>query len=264
MEVSRSAYYEWLEAKPSQRSSENELISEKIAIVFEANRGIYGRRRIVASINHAQEKKVSINRVARRMNKLKIAGYTPPAFKRTTVPDALLDDSPTLVGKAAVTRPNEIWASDITYIGTSEGWLYLRVIIDLYSRKVVGWSARKDMKVELLLEVFDKAVRTRRLVKPVIFHSDKGGQYKAKKYRRKLLRHGFRQSRTGEDHCFDNAFAESFLGTLKRELIRRKTFDSRASADAAIFEYIEVFYNRTRMHSSLGYQSPEGFERNIA
>lgn len=264
MDVSRSAYYEWLEAKPSQRSFENEMLSEKIAVIFEANRGVYGRRRIAASINHGQEKKVSINRVARRMSELKIAGYTPPAFKRTTVPDALLEDSPNLVGKAAVTRPNEIWVSDITYIGTSEGWLYLCVIIDLYSRKVVGWSTRKDMKVELLLEAFDKALRTRRPAEPVIFHSDKGGQYKAKKFRRKLLRHGFRQSMTGEDHCFDNAFAESFFGTLKTELIRRKIFDSRASAEAAIFEYIEVFYNRTRMHSSLGYQSPEGFERNIA
>jgi transposase InsO family protein len=114
------------------------MLSEKIAVIFEANRGVYGRRRIDASINHGQEKKVSINRVDRLMSELKIAGYTPPDFKRTTVPDALLEDSPNLVGKAAVTRPNEILVSDITYVGTAEGWLYLCVIIDLYSRKIVG------------------------------------------------------------------------------------------------------------------------------
>ena len=141
----------------------------------------------------------------------------------------------------------------------NRGMAYLCVIIDLDSRKVVGWSTRKDMKVELLLEAF-----TRRPPGPLIFHSDKGGQYKAKKFRRKLLRHGFRQSMTGKDHCCDNAVAESFFGTLKTELIRRKPFESRASADNAIFDYIEVFYNRTRIHSSLGYQSPEEFERNIA
>ena len=264
MDVSRSAYYEWLEGKPSPRSCENEQLSERIAVIFDANRSTYGRRRIAASINHGQEKRVSVNRVARRMGELKIAGYTPPAFKRTTVPDVLLEDSPNLIKKTTATRPNEIWVSDITYIGTKEGWLYLCVIIDLCSRKIVGWSTRKDMKVELLLEAFDKAVRIRRPTGPVIFHSDKGGQYKAKKFRRRLLRRGFRQSMTGKDHCFDNAFAESFFGTLKTELIRGQIYDSRAAAEAAIFEYMEVFYNRTRMHSSLGYQSPEDYERNIA
>jgi putative transposase len=198
------------------------------------------------------------------MSELKIAGYTPPAFKRTTVPDTLLEDSPNLMKKSHTTLLNTVWVSDITYVATIEGWLYLCVIIDLYSRKVVGWSTRKDMKVELLLEAFNKGTLTRRPPGPLIFHSDKGGQYKAKKFRRKLLRHGFRQSTTGKDHCFDSAVAESFFGTLKTELIRRKPFESRASADNAIFDYIEVFYNRTRIHSSLGYQSPEEFERNIA
>ncbi|MBM4252242.1 MAG: IS3 family transposase, partial [Deltaproteobacteria bacterium] len=137
-------------------------------------------------------------------------------------------------------------------------------IIDVFSRKVVGWSTRSDLKVDIVMAAFDMAYRMRRPDRSIIFHSDKGGQYKAKKFRRRLRRRGFSQSMTGIDHCYDNAVAESFFGTLKTELIRGEVYESRELAAAAIFEYIEVFYNRTRLHSSLGYHSPEQYERNIA
>jgi len=239
-------------------------LSGEIALVFDANRGVYGRRRIAAAINQSRDQPVSVNRVARRMGDLKIAGYTPPSFKITTIPDVLLEDSPNLVQGVTVSRPNQIWVSDITYVATREGWLYLCTIIDVFSRKVVGWSTRSDLKVDIVMAAFDMAYRMRRPDRSIIFHSDKGGQYKAKKFRRRLRRRGFSQSMTGIDHCYDNAVAESFFGTLKTELIRGEVYESRELAAAAIFEYIEVFYNRTRLHSSLGYHSPEQYERNIA
>lgn len=264
MQVSKSAFYEWLHKKPSKRTLENKDLRDQVAEVFNANRGVYGRRRITEALNEEKAKKLSVGRIARRMGELRIAGYTPPAFKRTTIADPLLEDSPNLVADAAVLGVNEIWVSDLTYVATKEGWLYLCMIIDLFSRKVIGWSTRADMKVDIVIEAFDQAVRSRKPNGPVIFHSDKGGQYKAKKFRRRLQRKGFRQSMTGVNHCYDNAVAESFFGTLKTELIRGKIFASRHEAEAAMFEYIEVFYNRVRLHSSLGYKSPETFERNIA
>lgn len=264
MQVSRSGYYEWLDGNLSKRAEENAKLCGEIASIFDANRGAYGRRRIAVAINQTRDQPVSINRIARRMGDLKIAGYTPPSFKITTIPDILLEDSPNLIQRTTVIRHNQIWVSDISYIATREGWLYLCTIIDLFSRKVVSWSTRSDMKVDIVLEAFDRAYRMRRPTDTMIFHSDKCGQYKAKKFRRRLHRRGFKHSMTGIDHCYDNAVAESFFGTLKTELIRGKVYESRELAAAAIFEYIELFYNRTRLHSSLVYHSPEQFERNIA
>lgn len=264
MRVSKSAFYEWLNRRPSKRALENEVLRKEIREAFDAKRGTYGRRRIAAEINTGKSEEVSVNRVSRRMGELKIAGYTPPSFKKTTIPDIILEDSPNLVGAAQAQGVNEIWVSDLTYVATKEGWLFLCVIIDLFSRKVVGWSARNNMKVDILLDAFDKAVRSRRPNGPVIFHSDKGGQYKAKKFRRRLKRLGFQQSMTGVNHCYDNPFAESFFGTLKTELIRGKIFQTRQEAEVAMFEYIEVFYNRVRLHSSLDYRSPETFEEEAA
>ena len=138
--------------------------------------------------------------------------------------------------------------------------MYLCTVMDLYSRRIIGWAMDSNMRVGLLLKAFDMAHKQRNPKKKVIFHSDKGGQYKAKVFRKKLKSKGYEQSMTGKDHCFDNCFAESFFGTLKRELIRGVTFESREQAETAIFEYIEVFYNRERYHSSLGNMSPANFE----
>lgn len=265
MAVSKSAFYGWLNHKPSNREMENKVLRDKVSREFVLNKGNYGRRRIAAVINQEEGfLKASINRVDRRMKDLKIAGYTPPSFKRTTIADPLLEDSPNLVTDAAAKGINEIWVCDLTYVATSQGWLFLCVIIDLYSRKVIGWSTRPDMKVDIVLDAFDKAVKARKLKNGAIFHCDKGGQFKSKKFRRRLQRRGFRQSMTGINHCYDNAVAESFFGTLKTELIRGKKFTSREAAEAAIFEYIEVYYNRLRLHSTLGYKTPDAFEQKIA
>lgn len=263
MKLSTSAFYQWLRSRPSKRDRENEVIRASISEAFISSRGTYGRRRIAATLQQSTNKPPSVNRVERRMKELKIAGYRPQSFKRTTVPDPLLEDSPNLLQEASSKGIDEIWVSDITYIATKQGWLYLCTIMDLFSRKIIGWSLKSHMKAELVLEAFEAAFAQRKPSGPTIFHSDKGGQYKSKIFRRRLARRGFRQSMTGVNHCYDNAHAESFFSTLKKDLIRGSVFDSRNQAEVAIFEYVEVFYNRFRAHSSLGNLSPEEFE-NIA
>ncbi len=198
------------------------------------------------------------------MKELNIEGYTPPAFKVTTIPDALLVDSPNLVKDAALNGINQIWVSDITYVATKIGWLYLCIIIDLYSRKVVGWSMQNNMKASLVIAAFEMAQKARKPGKGAIFHSDKGGQYKSKKFRRRLKKANFKQSMTGANHCYDNATAESFFGRLKTELVRGTIFADHDQAEAAIFEYVEVYYNRLSLHSALDYKAPDEFEQDIA
>jgi putative transposase len=265
MKVSTSGYYSWANGNVSDQEKANSSLRDQVAEVFDQSKGSYGRRRITAAINKDEDNKVvSINRVGRRMKELGIAGYTPPSYKKTTIPDPLLKDSPDLVKAALVKGIDQIWVSDITYIATKEGWLYLCVIMDLHSRKVVGWSTRYDMKAEIVIEAFKAATKNRKPEGDIIFHSDKGGQYKSKKFRRTLKRRGFKQSMTGKDHCFDNAHAESFFGSLKRDIIRGAIFATRDIAEDALFEYVEVFYNNFRLHSSLGNRSPEEFEKGIA
>jgi putative transposase len=240
---------------------ENSDLDQKIAQIHANTRGAYGRRRIAAALKRESGPRPSVNRVSRRMAEIGIAGYTPPSFRRTTIPEPLLEDSPNLLADASAHKIDQIWVSDITYIATKEGWLYLCTVMDLYSRKIVGWATSSRMKADIVLKAFSMAYDDRRPTEPVIFHSDKGGQYKAKRLRRKMARLGVRQSMTGVNHCFDNAAAESFFGTLKRELIRGKIFTSRQEADNAVFQFIEVFYNRVRLHSSIGYSSPVEFEK---
>jgi len=262
--VSTSGYYSWVSPHISDQEKANSSLKTQVAKVFDLSKGTYGRRRITAAINkRVKDNVISINRVGRRMKELGIAGYTPPSFKKTTIPDPLLEDSPNLIKAALVKGIDQIWVSDVTYIATKEGWLYLCVIMDLHSRKVVGWSTRHNMKAEIVIEAFKAAIKNRKPSGDIIFHSDKGGQYKSKKFRRMLKRKGFKQSMTGKDHCFDNAHAESFFGSLKSDIIRGVVFSARDIAEDALFEYLEVFYNRIRLHSSLGNTSPEVFEKDI-
>lgn len=260
MRVSRPGYYGWLKATPSNRSLENNGLDDLVSALSATTNSAYGRRRLCAQINTGLKKPVSVNRIERRMKAIGVKGYQQKSYKRTTIADPLLEDSPNLVADAKAQKVDEIYVSDITYVATNEGWLYLCVVIDLFSRKVVGWSTRNDMKAELVVASLRQAFSKRKPMGKVIFHSDKGGQYKSKKLRRMLKRLGFDQSMTGVNHCYDNAHAESFFATLKRELIRGKKFESRDQAETAIFEYIEVFYNRIRMHSSLNYLSPNDYE----
>lgn len=263
MQVSTSAYYNWLQGSESKRSQENKNLRKKIIEISEVSNGTYGRRRIAASINKDTPKLASINRIERQMKVLGVEGYQPRSFKRTTIPDSELVDSPNLLRDCQVLSIDEAWVSDITYIATKQGWLYLCTIMDLRSRKIIGWKTADNMRADLVVDAFKEAWNSRKPTGRLIFHSDKGGQYKSRKLRRLLKRLGVSQSMTGADHCYDNAVAESFFATLKRELIRGVKFSTRESAEMAIFEYIEVFYNRVRLHSALEYRSPEEFE-NIA
>jgi transposase InsO family protein len=200
------------------------------------------------------------------MKELGIQGISPLAFVMTTRDNTNLENSPNLIKNETlkVTGVDQIWVSDITYIPTREGWLYLCIVLDLYSRRIVGWDMQSSLKADLVINALRMALKSRKPASGLIFHSDCGGQYKARRFRGLLKRYRARQSMTHAGNCYDNATAESFFGTLKTELVARLSFETREQAKAAIFEYVEVFYNRFRMHSSIGYQSPVEFEKNVA
>lgn len=265
MSVSRSAFYEWLQGVPAPRIEANRKLREAVYSAHEASFGTYGRRRVALELAK-QGVTASPSRIERRMKELGIQGISPRPFIVTTRNNANLENSPNLIKDEAL-KANEIdriWVSDITFIPTKEGWLFLCIVLDLCSRRIVGWSMRADMKADLIMDATKMALKTRKPKSGLVFHSDCGGQYKAAVFRSLLRRHGIRQSMTFAGNCYDNATAESFFGTLKSELVRRLTFETREQAKAAIFEYVEVFYNRLRMHSSIGYQSPAEFEKKLA
>ena len=182
-------------------------------------------------------------------------------YKATTDSKHALPVAPNLLEQRFdAARPNTVWVSDITYLWTRQGWMYLAVIIDLFSRKVVGWSLCERMTAELVCEALDAAVQQRRPPPGLIFHSDRGSQYASRAFRRRLWRYRMRQSMSGKGNCFDNAVAESFFATLKKELVRNRAFETRSAAHTEVFEYIEVFYNRRRAHSLLDSETPTSFE----
>jgi putative transposase len=263
MMVSRSGYFSWLNRAPSARINSDVALSQLIAEEHRCSRGTYGRRRIKRSLAK-KGIKISTNRIAKLMALSSIRGKSPRKFRVTTIPNPKLDNSPNLVKAInATSRLDEVWISDITYLQTQEGWAYLCVILDLHSRKVISWSIKKHMEASLVITALNSAIRTRGNVEGTIFHSDCGGQYKSKAVRSLITRQKMRQSMTFAGNCYDNATAESFFGTLKCEL-EKCQFSSLQEAESVIFEYIEVFYNRQRLHSSLGYKSPDEFEREAA
>lgn len=207
-----------------------------------------------------------MDRIGRRMKELGLQGISPRPYIVTTRANLDLENSPNLIKDESLkaSNVNEIWVSDITFIPTSEGWLFLCIVLDLYSRKIVGWSMRSDMKADIIMEATRMALKARKPSAGLVFHSDCGGQYKAKRFRNLLKKHGIRQSMTFAGNCYDNPTAESFFGTLKTELVYRVKFETREAAKAAVFQYVEVFYNRIRLHSSIGYHSPDEFEKNVA
>ena len=222
--------------------------------------GRYGAPRIQGELAKEGEH-VSRKRVARLMREAGLRAKTSRKFKATTDSSHTLPIAPNLVDRRFdVDRPNAVWVSDITYLRTRQGWMYFAAIIDLYSRKVVGWSLRERMSAELVCEALDAAVRARRPPPGLVFHSDRGSQYASKTFRRRLFRYRMRQSMSRKGNCWDNAVAESFFATLKKELVRNHVFPTRDAARIDVFEYIEVFYNRRRAHSLLGYETPTSFE----
>jgi putative transposase len=262
LNVSRSGFYAWCRRAPSARARRNEQLLNKIRTVHRANRQLYGGPRVHRALLIGGEA-VSRNTVAKLMRKAKIRAKTRKRYvPRTTdsrhdkpVADNLLQRDFT----AAV--PNQKWLADITCVPTDQGWLYVAAVLDTYSRRIVGWSMAAHMESDLVADALRMALAQRRPSgRDLLHHSDRGSQYASDAYQHLLARHGITVSMSGRGDCWDNAMMESFWATLKCELVHQHTYATRAQARQSIFEYVEVFYNRKRLHSSLGYVSPDSFE----
>jgi len=260
LEVSRSVFYAWRRSPESERNHSNRELLTEIRIAFDRSRQTYGSPRLAVELKESGVP-CSENRVARLMRLSGIRAVSKRKYRVTTnskhhhpVAENLLDR------QFSTDRPNAVWLSDITYVWTSEGWLYLAGVVDLYSRMLVGWSMSHRITAELTLSALRQAI-SRRDVKPdLMHHSDRGGQYAAVEYQKLLVDTAMICSMSRKGDCWDNAPMESFFATLKTELVNREQFETREEAQAKIFEYIEVFYNRQRRHSSLGMKSPVDFE----
>jgi len=258
LDVSRSGFYAWLRNPLSDRAREDQRLLALIVTAYNASHGVYGAPRIFLDLREAGET-CSKHRVARimRVNHIKaLHGYRVPRYARG-IP-ALLTPN-TLQRGFTVQRPNQAWVTDITYVRTWEGWLYLAVVMDLYSRRIVGWSTKPTLAQGLVLDALLMAVR-RRKPKQVVIHSDQGSQFASDAWRRFCRAHHLKPSMSRRGNCWDNAVAESFFSSLKKERIKKRIYTSRALAMAEIDDYIETFYNRTRRHSHLSGVSPETFE----
>jgi putative transposase len=258
LDVSRSRFYEWLRNPLSDRALEDQRLLGLIRTAYTASSGVYGAPRIFFDLREAGET-CSKHRVARimRANNIKARhGYRAPRYARGHT--SLL--TPNMLQRGfTVHRPNTAWVTDITYVRTWEGWLYLAVVIDLYSRRIVGWSTKPAMAQELVLDAILMAVR-RRKPKHALIHSDQGSQFGSDAWRRFCHEHHLEPSMSRRGNCWDNAVAESFFSSLKKERIKKRIYRTRDMATAEIYDYIEMFYNRTRRHSYLSGVSPEAFE----
>ncbi len=259
--VSRSGYYAWrVRARSERERSEEELLD----LISEIQKGVryrYGSPRVTVELRKHHGKRVGHNRVARLMRENGLGRRARKRYRSTTDSNHGLEVAEDLLKREfSVSSRNVAWLSDISYIATAEGWLYLCVVIDLYSRKVVGWSMSTRLKTDLVLQALMMALMRRKPPEGMIFHSDRGSQYCSHAFRGRLARYRLRQSMSRKGDCWDNAPAESFFKTLKTELCGDRAFQSRRTARVAIFEYIEVFYNRFRLHSTLGYMTPSEYE----
>jgi putative transposase len=254
--VSRSGYYSYLRRGLSQRNEENKRFLTKIKEIWKWSRGIYGSPRITAEIK-AQGFFCGENRIARLMRENGIKARTRKKFKITTKSDHNLPIAEDLVGRDfSASGINQLWLSDITYIWTWEGWMYLAAVMDVYNRQIVGWALCDRLNKAVVVSALQKALQERSPGPGLIFHSDRGSQYASYKVKRILNAWDIRQSMCGKGNCFDNAMMESFFSSLKKELVHLMTFHSKDQARRAIFEYIEIFYNRQRRHSALNQKSP--------
>lgn len=258
--VSRSGYYESLNRLSSNHSIEDDKLRPKVKAAFEKGRKSYGTRRIKDELQK-QETIVSRRRIGRLMREEDLKVKTKRKFKVTTDSNHDKPIAPNLLErKFAVSTPDTAYVSDITYIPTREGWLYLAVVIDLFSRAVVGWSMGSRMTAGLVNGAMLMALWKRKPAKGLISHSDRGSQYASDSHRMLLIGHGIKASMSKKGDCWDNAVAESFFHTLKIELVHHCDYETRDDARASIFEYLEVFYNRQRSHSANGYEAPLVFE----
>jgi putative transposase len=260
LEVSRTSYYQWKKRLSTQRRIEEEKFTELVRKHYQLSNGRFGLLKLVREIRK-EGFCVNKKRIYRLMKKQGLYSLTSRKFKVTTKQGKGARFSENLLdGKFQATRANEIWTSDITYIWTKEGWLYLAVVLDIYSRRIVGWSIQQRATSDIVLNALMMAITNRKPGKGIIFHSDRGSQYTSELVRSRLNLYGFRQSMSGKGNCYDNAITETFFSLLKRELVYLTEFETREQARREIFEYIEIFYNRPRIHSSLDYLSPVEFE----
>lgn len=261
LEVSRSSYYAWVnQHEPSARALENQRLSEEIKMIFIEHKCRYGSRRIRRELMQ-RGYHVSRKRVCRLMKKQGLFCKTKRKFKHTTDSNHDLPIAPNVLARCfSPAKPDQAYVGDITYIHTQEGWLYLAVVIDLFSRQVVGWSMNKRMEASLVNDALMMAIWKRKPGKGLVSHSDRGSQYASKSHRDLLKLHHITQSMSRKSNCWDNAVAESFFHTLKTELVHHERFQTREEAKQKIFHYIEVYYNRLRMHSANDYMSPVEYE----
>jgi transposase InsO family protein len=261
--VNRSGYYAYLRHGLSRRYEEDQRLMRKIRDIWRGSRGLYGAPRITAELR-VQGDRHGKNRIARLMRENGIKARTEKRFKITTKSDHDLPIASDLVGRDFSARyPDEIWVSDISYIWTWEGWLYLSVVMDIFNREIVGWALHERLKKDLVLNALRKAILARDPQPGLIFHSDRGSQYASHEVRKILKARDIRQSMCGQGNCYDNAMMESFFSSLKKELVRLETFHSKRQAWRSIFDYIEIFYNRQRRHSALNYKTPVEYYREV-
>lgn len=265
--VSRSGYYAWRKREPSRRAREDQRLLIHVRAAHRMSNETYGSPRVHAELA-AQGIGCGRKRVERLMREGGLVAVRPKRFRATTDSDHDFRIAPNLLGRRfsleEIGGPGRVWASDITYVPTREGWLYLAVVLDLGSRRVVGWSMRQTLEAEIATDALQMALAGRNSEPGLIHHSDRGSQYACHAYRELLEEHGIRASMSRKGDCWDNAVAESFFATLEWELIQQRDWHTRAEARRSIFSYIELWYNRRRRHSTLGYLSPAEYEDQLA
>jgi len=262
LEVNRTSFHDWERRSPSERSLTDALLAEKIKEIHEAKRRVYGAPRIHAELRMAHGIHVGRKRVERLMRSAGISGLVPKKRGRTTirVPGVRVADD--LVERQfRPARPNVLWLADITYLRSWEGWLHLAAVQDAYSRRIVGWSMAEHMKSELVTDALQMALARRSPPRGLVHHSDQGSQYVSLGFGQAARDAGIALSMGSRGDAYDNAVAESFFATLKKELIHRQSWPTRRELSTAVFEYIEAFYNRERRHSTLGMHSPAEYEK---
>lgn len=264
LNVSHSTYYAWRTRSSSKREEQNQQLLTDITLIHRKSRQTYGSPRITQELRSGG-KSCGENRVARIMRNHGIRAKTKRQFRITTTKRNFRDPvAENLVKQQFVAeRPNQLWSSDITYLWTREGWLYLAVVLDVYSRQIVGYALSTRLTTELVSAAFIRAVNTRAITPGLILHSDQGCQYTSTQFQQLLKSYGIRSSMSARGNCYDNAITETFFHTLKTEHIYLTTFETRTEAELSLFDYIEIFYNRQRIHSSLGYKSTIEFEKQL-
>ncbi len=261
LKVSRSGYYAWRTRPKSNRDNIDRALTQAICEIHRDSKGVYGAPKIRVELE-AQGYHHGRHKVARLMRLAGLRGCPQRRFKVTTQSDPSHPVAKNLLQQNFTAKaPNRQWASDITYIDTQQGWLYLAIVMDLYSRRIVGWSMERWMSRHLVIDALTMALDSRMPEGQLIHHSDRGAQYTSDDFRNQLVKHGIQCSMSGRGNCYDNAVVESFFGLLKRERVNRVRYRTRDEARADIFEYIECFYNRKRRHGYVGNISPVDFER---